>query len=166
MALQLSFNVNDKVTTIYLKGSLDEYSSALDSVEVNPSFDLHLDLKELKAINSLGIRNFRDWIFSVNCQRLKLFYCPRVFVNQLNLVDGFMPPKTEIESFFVPYYSEHTGEETQVLFTRYLEFRYDRGFLKLFVPKVQDSEGHEMELDVMRDQFFRFLSIYKDMEDV
>ena len=35
MALQLSFNVADKCTTIHLKGSLNEYSSSLDGVDVN-----------------------------------------------------------------------------------------------------------------------------------
>lgn len=164
MALQLSFSVSDKITTLHLKGSLDEHSSALDGVEVNPDFDLHLDLKDLTAINSLGIRNFHDWIFGVKCQKLKLFHCPRVFVNQLNMVDGFMPSKTEIESFFVPYYAEETGQEVQVLFTKYLEFKYERGLLRLSVPKIQDSKGHTMELDVMRDQYFRFLTIYKDVE--
>ncbi|MNJ93269.1 hypothetical protein D3C87_109480 [compost metagenome] len=161
MALQLSFDVSDKITTIRLSGSLNENSSALDGVEVNPVFDLHLDLRDLKSINSLGIRNFRNWIFQIRCQRLKLFYCPRIFVNQLNLVDGFVPPKTEIESFFTPYYSEVTGEKTQLLFTKYLEYKYENGLWKLYVPKVEDSQGNEMELDVMREQYFRFLSVYK-----
>jgi hypothetical protein len=75
-----------------------------------------------------------------------------VFVNQLNLVDGFLPPKTEIESFFVPYFSERTGEETQVLFTKFLEYKVMGGKIKLTLPDVRDSNGDKMEIDTMEDQ--------------
>lgn len=160
MPLKLSFSIADKTTTLLLKGSLNEYSSALDGVEVNPQFDLNLDLKDLTSINSLGIRNFHSWIYSIECQRLRLFHCPRVFVNQLNLVDGFLPAKTEIESFFVPYFSERTGEETSVLFTKFLEFKSADGKIKLSFPKVTDAQGFPMEIDVIGEQYFRFLESY------
>ncbi|WP_413558521.1 hypothetical protein [Bdellovibrio sp. HCB209] len=160
MPLQLSFSIADKTTTLLLKGSLNEYASALDGVEVNPQFDLNLDLKDLISINSLGIRNFHSWIYSIECQRLRLLHCPRVFVNQMNLVDGFLPPKTEIESFFVPYFSEKTGEETSVLFTNFLEFKKVDGKLKLNFPQVLDSKGVPMEIDVIGEQYFRFLELY------
>ncbi len=160
MALQLSFSVSDKCTTLLLKGSLNEYSSALDGVEVNPSFDLHIDVKDLVAMNSLGIRNFHNWIHRVQCERLRFFYCPRIFINQLNLVEGFLPAKAEIESFFVPYYSERTGEDASVLFTKYLEYKKVNGKLTLSIPEMQDSEGNKMELDVFQGQYFRFLEKY------
>jgi hypothetical protein len=160
MPLQLSFSIADKTTTLSLKGSLNEYSSALDGVEVNPNFDLNLDLKDLTSINSLGIRNFHSWIYSIQCQRLRVLNCPRVFVNQLNLVAGFLPPKTEIESFFVPYYSEKTSEETSVLFTKFLEYKSVAGKTKISFPRVTDSQGNTMELDVLEDNYFRFLDSY------
>lgn len=160
MALQLSFNVADKCTTIHLKGSLNEYSSSLDGVDVNPRFDLDIDLRELTALNSLGIRNFQKWIFNVRCERLRLFYCPRLFVNQINLIEGFLPKKTEVESFFVPYFSEKTGEDAAVLFTKYLEYKKVEGKIVLSYPEVLDSQGEAMELDVTSDQYFRFLNTY------
>jgi anti-anti-sigma regulatory factor len=158
--LQLSFSVADKVTTIILKGSLNEYSSALDGVEVNPNYDLILDLKDVKAINSLGTRNFRNWIHGVQCQRLRLFHCPRVFVNQMNLVEGFLPPKSEVESFFVPYYSEGTDEEMDVLFTKFLEYKQVNGSAKITFPDVRDKQGNKMIVDVIENQYFRFLEKY------
>ncbi|WP_295901134.1 hypothetical protein [uncultured Bdellovibrio sp.] len=161
MALQLSFSISDKCTTILLRGSLNEYASALDGVEVNPNFDLNIDLKDLKSINSLGIRNFHAWIHRIQCQRLRLFYCPRPFINQMNLVEGFLPDKAEIESFFVPYYSERTGEDAMVLYTKYLEYKKsDDGKVVLSFPEMQDSEGNKMELDIFKDQYFRFLDKY------
>lgn len=160
MALSLKFNVEDNCTIIQLKGALNEYSSALDGVVVNPSFDLHIDLKDLTAINSLGIRNFIKWSRKVECQRLRLFFCPRTFVIQMNMVDGFLPKKAEIESFFVPYYSEANGEDSMVLFTKYLEYKKEDGKVVLNIPTVYDSKGEKMELDVFVDQYFRFLEIY------
>ncbi|WP_413292810.1 hypothetical protein ACLSU7_15460 [Bdellovibrio sp. HCB185ZH] len=160
MSLQLSFSIADKTTTISLKGSLNEYSSALNGVEVNPQFDLNLDLKDLVSINSLGIRNFHSWIYSIECQRLRLLHCPRVFVHQLNLVSGFLPPKAEIESFFVPYFSEASGEEVSVLFTKFLEYKIVDGNVKISFPKVTDSKGNPMELDVLEEAYFKFLGAY------
>lgn len=160
MALQLSFSVQDKCTTIQLKGSLNEYSSALDGVDVNPNFDLNIELKDLQAINSLGIRNFQTWIFKVKCKRMRLFYCPRAFVNQLNLVEGFLPDKAEIESFFVPYFSEITGEDASVLFTKFLEYKKVGDSIVMNFPQMYDRENNKMELDVFKDQYFRFLEKY------
>lgn len=158
--LNLSFSVADKTTTIVIRGSLNEYSSALDGVEINPKFDLNLDLKELVGINSLGTRNFHKWIHSIECQRLRLFHCPSVFVNQMNMVDGFLPLKAEIESFFVPYFSERTSEETNVLFTKFLEYRQVNGSIKISYPEVRDSKGEAMVLDTLEDKYFRFLEKY------
>lgn len=161
MPLQLSFKVDDKTTFIQLRGTLNEYSSALDGIEVNPDFDLNLDLKDLKAINSLGTRNFRNWIHNVHCQRIRLFHCSKVFVNQMNLVDGFLPEKAEIESFFVPYYSDKNDEENDVLFTKFLEYKYINGQVKLYPPEVLDSKGNSMSQDVIQEKYFRFLKFYK-----
>lgn len=160
MALQLSFRIEDGCTTIQVKGSLNEYSSALDGVVVNPNFDLSLDLRGLEAINSLGVRNFHSWIKKVQCQRLRLFYCPRVFINQVNLVERFLPAKAEIESFFVPYYSETTGEDAMVLFTKFLEYKKVDGKVVMSIPEALDSQGVKMEMDAFADQYFKFLEVY------
>lgn len=160
MALDLKFNVEDNCTIIQLKGDLNEYSSALNAVVVNPAYDLHIDLRDLAAINSLGIRDFVGWIHKVQCQRLRFFFCPRIFIVQLNMIDGFLPKKAEIESFFVPFYSEVSGEESMVLFTKYLEYNKVEGKTVLKIPIVHDSQGLKMELDVFLDQYFRFLDIY------
>lgn len=160
MALQLSFSISDKCTTILISGSLNQYASALDGVVVNPEFDLHVDLKGLNAINSLGVRNFHAWINKVQCPKIRFFYCQRPFINQLNLINNFLPKHAEIESFFVPFYSERTGEEVSSLFTKYLEYRKVDGEVILNIPIIYDSQGDKMDIDVARDQYFRFLNYY------
>jgi hypothetical protein len=160
MALQLSFHVEDKTTTICLKGSLNENASALDGVVLNAGFNLHLDLRDLVSINSLGIRHFKIWINNIKCQKIRLFYCPRAFINQLNLVVNFLPDETEIESFFVPYFSETLAEEKMVLFTKELEFKKANGIVTYNLPRVLDSQGHIMEIDCYKEMYFRFLEKY------
>lgn len=160
MSLELSLRVEDQCTTLILSGSLNEYSSALDKVDVNPQYDLNLDLKNLAVINSVGIRNFTQWIHRVRCRRLRFYYCPRAFVHQMNMVERFLPEKAEIESFFVPYYSETSGEASFVLFTKFLEYKKIGGELHLKPPEIFDSMGNKMEMDVFRDQYFRFLAKY------
>lgn len=160
MALKVAFKVEEKCTILILTGDLNEHSSALDSISVNPDFDLHIDLQGLGALNSLGVRNFSKWIHEVQCSNLRFFYCPRNFVTQLNLVKNFIPTKSEIESFFVPYYSEALGEEQRVLFTKSLDYRKEHGQVVLNFPEVLDSKRNVMDLDVFRDQYFRFLEIY------
>lgn len=88
------------------------------------------------------------------------FYCPRSFVTQLNLVKNFIPAKSEIESFFVPYYSEASGEEQRVLFTKSLDYRKEYGQIVINYPEVLDSQRNVMDFDVFKDQYFRFLEIY------
>lgn len=160
MALQLSFKVEDKCTTIRLMGSLSGSGSPLDSVVVNPNFDLNLDLRELNAVNSLGIRNFHNWISTVQCQRMRLLFCPYVFINQVNMVKGFLPAKAEIESFFVPYFSDGTGEEKMVLLTKLLDYNKIDGKIVVNPPELFDSLGVKMEMDIFPDQYFKFLDIY------
>lgn len=157
MSLNLTFSVQDKCTTLSLRGSLNEYSSALDGVEVNSSYDLNVNLKDLQGINSLGIRNFQNWVHAVRCEKLRMFFCPRAFINQLNMVHSFLPEKAEIESFFVPYFSEVTSEDQNVLFIKDQNFKKVNGKVELTFPKVFDSKNNEMELDVFKEHYFRFL---------
>ncbi len=47
------------------------------------------------------------------------------------------------------------------LFTKYLEYKKtDDGKISLSFPEMLDSEGNKMELDIFKDQYFRFLEKY------
>ena len=70
------------------------------------------------------------------------------------MVQGFLPAQGRVNSFFVPFYSEESGGEKNVLFRSGQEFS-DSGEIK--VPSVKDDEGHEMEMDVVEAKYFKFL---------
>ena len=141
---------------VKMSGKLDE-SAMLEMVTVPPGDSIELDLVELKFINSLGIRQFRDWARSLRSPVLMLSYCPRMFVDQINLIVDFLPPHAKVASFYVPYYNDDSGEEKAVLFTRGKEFAIVDGKPHITWPDVRDSKGNEMEVDIVGDRYFNFL---------
>jgi hypothetical protein len=86
--------------------------------------------------------------------QLSVRRCPKIIVDQINMVAGFLPPAAIIESFFVPYYAESSGAEKMVLFVKDKEFKDG----ELHPPaSVKDDAGEEMEMDVIEAKYFKFL---------
>ena len=138
---------------VQVTGSIDE--------EVNLSSDtlkganvLIFDFSEVSAINSCGIREWIKWLTPHAKTPVIYRKCPKIIVDQINMVDGFLPSMGKVESFFVPYYSEETGEEKQVLFTHGKE--YDDQNVNC-PADVKDSKNQPMEIDVIESKYFRFL---------
>ncbi|QDK38148.1 hypothetical protein [Bdellovibrio sp. NC01] len=162
MSLKISTDLIDNTLVLTLQGSLNEYSSELNQVAVHPSYDLSLDLRYLTAINSIGIRNFQNWISKVESPRIIFLRCPRNFVHQLNLVHGFIPERSEIRSFYVTFYSEATGAEVEKLFVRGIDYDIEHGQMVLKPGALaKDAYGNPMELDDIKGQYFKFLEVYK-----
>lgn len=124
-----------------------------------PRFDkvpalVRIDLAKTTGINSRGIRDWIEWISRFINTRIELHNCPKLIIDQVNMVQDFVPKNAHIISFFVPYYSEDTEEEKQVLFLRGQHF--DQG--RVDAPTdIVDSAGNAMEIDVIESKFFHFL---------
>jgi hypothetical protein len=81
--------------------------------------------------------------------------CPKIVVDQINMVLGFLPAGTKVESFFVPYYSEASGNEKMILFVNGREFKDG----KVSPPEgVNDEGGAPMEMDVIEAKYFKFVA--------
>lgn len=139
---------------LHLKGSIDE-----DAVLANISFDnaqqIVLDLEKVTAINSCGIREWIKWLKGAP-GGAKIIYrnCPKIIVDQINMVAGFLPDSAVVESFYVPYFNENSGTEKMILFRRGTEFKDG----ELNPPAaVKDDGGQEMEMDVIEAKYFKFL---------
>jgi hypothetical protein len=114
-----------------------------------------LDLAGVTAINSVGIREWIKWIKAFpEAVKLKVRHVPKIIVDQINMVAGFLPPGTVIESFYVPYYSDNSGSEKMVLFQNGKEF--DAGGVRP-PEEVKDDSGEVMEMDVIEAKYFKFL---------
>jgi hypothetical protein len=141
-------------------------------VELNwPIRSIH-DLPELKDIdaivfleiylgpkvvfNSSGIRDWIRWLAPASTQAnltIQLYECPESFIQLVNMISDFIPKNSEIISFYVPFYSEHTRETKRALLTRGHDFFEE----KYSLPEMKDKNGNLMEIDVDNGKFFRFL---------
>jgi hypothetical protein len=143
----------DSVLKIDILGSIDE-DVEFSSTSFSGATQIILNLAEVKSINSCGIREWIKWLSSAGGAKIEYHNCPKIIVDQINMVDGFLPASGQVISFFVPYYNEDSGEEKLILFKSGSEFT-DTGLMTL--EKVLDSAGNEMEMDVIEAKYFKFL---------
>ncbi|MGZ3768968.1 MAG: hypothetical protein ACXVCP_05710 [Bdellovibrio sp.] len=142
----------DKLT-VQVAGIIDEdVDFSQYNLAGNPA--VVFELAGLKSINSCGIREWIKWMGSAEGMKVSFSNCPKVIVDQINMVDGFLPANGQVVSFFVPYYNDDSGSEKNVL------FRYGTEFTEngLTPPaSVKDEDGNEMEMDVIESKYFKFL---------
>ncbi|MFN7903925.1 MAG: hypothetical protein ACK5P5_01965 [Pseudobdellovibrionaceae bacterium] len=117
--------------------------------------DLLIDLQDLKSINSCGIREWIKWLGENSSGKIQMQNCPKVIVDQINMVEGFLPKNGKVVSFYVPYFNEDSGSEKNVL------FRHGTEFTEAGVnppAEVKDEGGQAMEMDVIESKYFKFIT--------
>lgn len=148
-------NVTGTEHVLKFNGHIDE-DAQFSGLELEGAAKVTLDLNGVAAINSCGIREWIKWIRTAP-PGAQIVYknCPKVIVDQINMVAGFLPENGKVESFYVPYYSDSTGNEKMILFKDGAEFRNG----EVYPPEqVKDDEtGEAMEMDVIEAKYFRFL---------
>lgn len=137
---------------VKVSGTIDE-DADFTKVNLAQASAVILELKDVKSINSCGIREWIKWMGTTQSP-ITFKECTKVIVDQINMVDGFLPQNGKVESFYVPYYSEEGGSEKNVLFRNGNEFV--GGQLKA-PQEVKDDSGNEMEMDVVEAKYFKFL---------
>jgi anti-anti-sigma regulatory factor len=154
MAFSVDSKLNGDTLVLEVKGSVDEDSN-FTPPNLGSASRVVLDLNHVTAINSVGIREWIKWVKTMPASlQLSVRNCPKIIVDQINMVAGFLPAGTVIESFYVPYYADSSGNEKMVLFTNGKEFKGS----DLFAPDVVKGEGgEEMEMDVIEAKYFKFL---------
>ncbi len=138
---------------VKMAGTIDEDADFTPlSLQGSPSIEV--ELEGLKGINSCGIREWIKWLGGAPAASITLKNCPKVIVDQINMVEGFLPTNGKVQSFYVPYYNDDTGSEKNVLFTYGNEFSEGQ----VNAPaSVKDEEGNEMEMDVIESKYFKFI---------
>lgn len=141
------------VATVYVSGILDE-DVDFNLYSLNQLKKIDLKLADVKGINSCGIREWIRWLGQAKDAQITFHQCPKVIVDQMNMVDGFLPSGASVASFYVPYYSDESGTEKMVLFSVGKEFSDG----SVHPPKdVKDNDGHLMEMDIIEAKYFKFL---------
>lgn len=138
------------------EGSVDE-DAVFSGIDFEGASEVVLDLDKVSAINSCGIREWIKWIRTAPANA-KITYrkCPKIIVDQINMVSGFLPENAEVESFYVPYYSDESGNEKMILFEKGKDF--ENGEIKAPSEFKDEESGDEMEMDVIEAKYFKFLS--------
>lgn len=145
---------NNGLSEYVFSGSIDEtliihFDLFSDTTGV---VTLHLD--EVVAINSTGIREWINLMNQLKSAKIRLIKCPKVFIDQINMVKGFLPANAAVDSFYVPYFSEQSGSEKKILFERNNQFT-DKEVK--FENSIVDVDGATFEIDVIPDKYFKFI---------
>lgn len=151
--LEVKMNKAGEKLSIQLAGTIDE-DVDFNQYSIAGSGQIDFELGGIKSINSCGIREWIKWIGTAASAKINFNQCPKVIVDQINMVDGFLPSNAKVQSFFVPYYNDDSGEEKTVL------FRYGQEFKEGQVTPpaaVKDAQGNEMEMDVIEAKYFKFI---------
>ncbi len=154
MAFSVGKRMDQNTLVLEVNGNVDEDAN-FTPPDLGSSTNVALDLEAVTAINSVGIREWIKWVKTMPSSiQLSVRRCPKIIVDQINMVAGFLPAGTTIESFYVPYYADASGTEKMVLFKNGVEFKGS----ELFAPdSVKDDGGEEMEMDVIEAKYFKFL---------
>lgn len=140
--------------TVTVQGHIDE-DATFNGIDLGGASKVVVDLGGVTAINSCGIREWVKWIRSAPPAAPVIYRnCPKVIVDQINMVSGFLPETGKVESFYVPYYNDASGNEKMILFKDGVEFKGK----EIFAPQeVKDEGGEVMEMDVIEAKYFKFL---------
>ncbi len=138
---------------VVLAGSVDE-DADFTQLSLAGAGQIELEMTGLKSINSCGIREWIKWMSTAPAASITFNKCPKVIVDQINMVDGFLPANAKVMSFYVPYYNEEAGSEKSVLFRLGTEFTENT----VSPPQsVVDDSGNAMEMDVIESKYFKFI---------
>ena len=154
MACTFQQSTENGIACLTLKGAIDEDANFTQAPVTGTA--VVVDLAGVTAINSVGIREWIKWTktFPAGC-KMTVRNCPKIVVDQINMVLGFLPSGTKVESFYVPYYSEASGNEKMVLFISGREFKDGK---VIPPPAVNDEGGEPMEMDVIETKYFKFVA--------
>lgn len=148
-------------TKIRFEGSMDEHSD-YTKIQHKQADTFAIDMGGVTHINSTGIKHWVTWHTAVQFESPNANFifmnCPKCIIDQINMVQGFLPQRSIIESFRVPYYCETCQKDLSISLIRGKNFKEASGGKILDVPKQNCSrEDCAMEPDVVEKKYFAFL---------
>lgn len=157
---QATVHHRDDVTYVKLAGVIDEDNELTDLTDKIPPGTAVIDLGEVERINSCGVRDWVNWLNSVekNNASVVLVECSPAIVAQINLVNNFTG-NGAVKSFYVPYFCPECDEEKVLLVET-----ADMGPPPHEPPTCRCDECDlVMDFDDMPDSYFAFLGNQKHL---
>jgi hypothetical protein len=93
---------------LHLAGRIDENADLAALESQIPAEGTHADLSELTRINSIGVREWMDFVAALGKRPLVLERCAPVFVDQLNAIANFAG-ETKVASVMAAFECEDDG---------------------------------------------------------
>lgn len=148
--LNVAVNKTDTGTVVEVSGWLDGHATLPDLGFISGT--LTINLYELSFINSLGIRDWVDWIKNVRTEKgIILTRCSPPFVRQISILQNFIPHGVTVQSICVPYYCDQCEREER----RLIEIGTLLDSLPADIQCVM-CKG-DMAMDVIKHIYFKFL---------
>jgi len=145
-----------KSVVLHFQGSLDG-SLDMSAIRVDPTKKLVLDVAGINLIDSVGTRGWVKWIMGLPSElEITLENCPGAFIEQVNMIQGFLPKQATIESFFVPYYCE----TCKIVSTKLMSVGEIGKQKKVSEYVPCETCGDVTEIDVTPETYFKFVSKY------
>ena len=120
---------------------------------------INFDFQNLALINSCGIREWVIWLRTIPVEiQVSYFNCPRVLIEQINMIDGLMTQNGNVGSFYLPYYCEECDDLTLLLCEK--DKDYSKGG---FEPKEYikcGKCGENAEIDIIESKYLKFINLY------
>ena len=138
-----------------LLGRIDENAELDELADALPAGQVRLDLAGLVRINSIGVREWMDFVKTIAGRDVRLVGCAPAFVEQMNAIANFTG-ELRIDSVLAAFECEHDSEVVRV------EVRTDdarAGRLPAAPPCPRC--GRTMEPAVEDDLYYRFLRYAK-----
>lgn len=166
----LSYNLEklDPTTLqIRFEGMLNENAvlPTKEQIESATPRKIIMDLNKVEFINSSGIKswvNFIGWLERMDGLTISFVNTPRIFIDQINMIEGFLPSNATIESTLVPLFCEKCEESVYVHMdcTKFNDIPSEDEILDLFQPDQCDNYPQcrkKQEVDVLPEHYFSFL---------
>lgn len=164
-------NAASKILDVAIRDSIDgpvvsfdgfiNENVRFDQLPIAPASNLIFDLAGVALINSLGIRGWVTWMRSMRAKSFIFRRCSKAVVDQINILEGFLPPGSVVESFLVPYHCDACQKGEMILFRQGHEFEKGTPDHPEKITPPGDVEcpicRTRMEMDVIETKYFRFL---------
>lgn len=162
MSLKFTTTLGSQQEVLTLSGAIDENSN-FKKISLSKINQLVIDLGGIIHVNSMGLKNWSIWVKGLAKYPggIVLRHCPKIIVNQINILHGFLPPGATVESIEVPFYCEECNTEFSYFAVRgkdYIEKTADQSekILMQFVKKCERC-GAAAHADIIEIKHFKFL---------
>ena len=148
--LKIKKTKRDGKLLVEFEGSIDEDAS-FEDIPFDSESEYFFDFNKLKAINTCGAREWISFLKKID-NNIKITYqrCPRILIEHMHRVKGFIKTGARVKSFYAPYYCKEKDIE-KIILLQDTDIKNDRP------PAIKNNHGDEMDFDASWELYFNFL---------